>query len=73
MTHAYTLVSNREGPGFAIGRAYQDQQGYEPCPEYGTYETEERCRSKIAQLNAMLGLTPAEAWKISATSYHIRS
>jgi hypothetical protein len=51
--------------GYIIGRADENVDGYTPLDKtFGVFTTYEEARSKAAELNVALGLTPPEAAEI---------
>lgn len=62
MRSAYTSIVTEKG--FAIGRADEGIQGYTPCPQFGTFETEVQAKVKVLALNTDLGIGEKEALMI---------
>lgn len=63
---AFTAVLVREG--FGVGVAAEDEAGYWPLPDHGTFKTWDGAQAEADRLNEGLGLTKVQAWHIVASS-----
>lgn len=54
--------------GFGLGLVGENENGYRPRPELGTFETWEDAHARAADLNEQLGLSKREAVEIVASS-----
>jgi hypothetical protein len=69
-THAFVSILDNTATAarYGIGRADKDVAGYTPCPEYGTFSSQDDAGNKALALNQALGISLREAFAIVTSS-----